>query len=197
MDVESVNKKLRKFFEFDEDDLYANDQSRLSQKQEKQLLQWNQALRSGGMLAGGFFAVLALCIGGVVLFALLVAILTKDWTYDRSIGPIIYGSVAFILVGGMGAVILWSTFRPGGAKGRVCRLSGPVSIRVAERTSSSLRGGVSRKYKIHFMKINNVEFELDDDLIGIVHEGDQFSVNYYDYGVDDGRAPLILTMVKL
>jgi len=193
MDRDSINKKLRKFYEFNDDDLYANSMNRLSSAQQSRLNRRNEVQRKGGTIITVFFLGLGGCLGCLGLFILMISLIEQDWKYSTSIGPMIYTFVPAFILSAIGIFMLWSTFRTGGSKGKLFRTSGPITVRIEEHTSGS---EYHQKYKVHFMTFpDGSEFSLDDDLLDCIKEREEYLVNYYMF--DDRSGGLVFTMEKL
>jgi hypothetical protein len=193
MNQEAINKKLRKFYEFNDDDLYANNMNRLSSAQQSRLNRRNEVQLKGGTILTVFFLGLGLCLGCMGLFILMISLIEQDWKYSTSIGPMIYAFVPAFILSAIGVFMLWSTFYAGGSKGKLFRTSGPITVRIEEHTSG---GEYHQKYKVHFMEFpDGSEFSLDDDLLDCVREGEEYLVNYYMF--DDRSGGLVFTMEKL
>lgn len=193
MNRDAINKKLRNYYEFTNEDLYANSMNRLSPAQENRLNRRNEVQRKGGTILTIFFLGLGLCLGALGVFVLLISLLEQDWSYSTSIGPMIYAFVPAFILSAIGIFMYWSTFHAGGGKGRLFRTSGPVTLRVEEHTSG---GEYHQKYKVHYMGFpDGSEFSLDDDLLDCVQEGQEYLVNYYMFG--DRSGGMVFTMEKL
>src|SRR5512138_162061 len=111
MEKEAINKRLRKFYEFDDDDLYSNERGMLTQKQKAAMEERGRVIRKAGVGIGIFFLALALCMGALALFILVISVLAGKWEYSTSTGPLIYTTVAFLILGSIGAFVLFTTPR--------------------------------------------------------------------------------------
>lgn len=193
MDKNTINKKLRDYYEFTNEDLYANSMNRLSSAQESRLKQHSEVQRKGGTIITTFFLGLGLCLGSLGVFILLISLIEQDWSYSTSIGPLIYTFVPAIFLTAIGVFMYWSTFHAGGTKGKLFRTSGPVTLRVEEHTSGSEH---HQKYKVHYVKFpDGSEFSFEDTLLECIQEGEEYRANYYMY--DNGSGGLVFTMEKL
>lgn len=193
MNRDAINRKLRTFYEFNDEDLYANSINRLSSAQQSRLKRRNEVQRKGGTIITVFFLGLGLCLGCIGLFILMISLIEQDWKYSTSIGPMIYTFVPAVILSAIGASMLWSTFYSGGTKGKLFRTSGPITIRMEEHTSG---GEYHQKYKVHYMEFRDgSEFSLDDELLDCIKEGEEYLVNYYMF--DDKSGGMVFTMEKL
>jgi hypothetical protein len=193
MNREAINKKLRAYYEFNDDDLYANKMNRLSSAQQSRLRRRNEVQRKGGIAITVFFLGLGLCLGCLGLFILMISLIEQDWSYSTSIGPMIYAFVPAFILSAIGIFMLWSTFYAGGDKGKLLRTSGPITLRIEEHTSG---GEYQRKYKVHFVVFpDGSEFGFDDDLLDCIKDGEEYHANYYMF--DDKSGGLVFTMEKL
>ena len=193
MNRETINKKLRAYYEFNDDDLYANKMNRLSSSQKNRLNRRNEVQRKGGIAITAFFLGLGLCLGCSGLFVLAISLLEQDWKYSTSIGPMIYTFVPAFILSAIGIFFLWSTFFTGGDKGKLFRTSGPITIRVEEHTSG---GEYHQKYKVHFVVFpDGSEFSFEDTLLDCIKDGEEYHANYYMF--DDKSGGLVFTLEKL
>lgn len=193
MNRDAINKKLRKYYEFNDDDLHANSMNRLSSAQQNRLKRRNEVQRKGGMAITVFFLGLGLCLGCSGMFILAISLIEQDWKYSTSIGPMIYTFVPAVILSSIGAFFLWTTIRSGNSEGKLFRTSGPITVRVEEHTSG---GEYHQKYKVHVMEFpDGSEFNLDDSLLDCIQEGEEYLVNYYMF--NDKSGGIVFTMEKL
>ena len=193
MNRDAINKKLRRYYEFNDDDLYANSMNRLSSAQQNRLKRRNEVQRKGGITLTVFFLGLGSCLGCLGMFILMISLLEQDWEYSTSIGPMIYAFVPAFILSAIGIFFLWSTFFTGSSKGKLFRTSGPITIRMEEHTSGS---EPYQKYKVHYMGFpDGSEFSLDDGLLDCMVKGEEYHVNYYMF--DDKTGGMVFTMEKL
>ncbi len=194
MEREAINQKIKKFYEFNDDDLFANKNGRLSQKQINDMRDRSKTIRMVGYLAGGFFTLLALCMGTLLLFVLMLNFLDKHGA-SVDISTLVTLVITFILFAGIGGYVLWRTTVRGKSTGVIRNISGPIQIRAVELSTTS-KTGRKRYYKQYQMRIgDSSEFVLDDDMVSVVKEGDEYSVNFMDF--QNGLEGLILSMEKL
>ena len=128
---------IRDFYEFDDDDLYANRNGQLTEKQVRMAAPRNALGSAGGILS-------------------LVG-LSKTKPQPRYV---------------------------------LKRAEGPVMLEEIPVTSSHGKG-----YVEYHMKIAGVEFVLDDELVGVINQGDVCAFYYLDF--QDGSEGLILSMESL
>lgn len=192
MSVQSVNKVLRKFYEFDDDDLYANRQYRLSDKQLKGMEDRATFLKTGGAkLAIFFYGLTALFACIVIPVGLLSVLAFNDWEH----GLMAFGAAALwiVIFGGIGLFMQFAGNPKPGQSYAVHSVSGPVSLDQEERQSSSNHG--SGHYTVHFMTVGGMTFVLDDELVGKIKEGENYAIYYTNY--QSGADGMILSMESL
>jgi len=193
MDQQTINKTLKKFYEFDDDDLYANRNGKLSPKQAQMIQNRGQVIKKVGYALGGIFGAIALCVGSLFLFVLLLAVLLHNWSVSTAVIPLISTALGFMATAAIAGYILWLTRTKGQSRGVLRNISGAIQIRVVVLTSTSSRSHRSRKYNQYQMSIGESnELVLDDELVGIVKEGDAYSINFMDF--QNGSEGLILSM---
>ena len=196
LDREAINHKLKKFYEFDDDDLYANQNGRLTPRQTQLLKNRGQVIRQVGYALAGLFAAIALCVGGLFLFTLLLDVLMDEWRPSTSTIPLIASCLGTLATAGIAGFIFFTTQKRGKSSGVLRSLSGPLQVRVVELTSTTTKGSRSRKYKQYQMSIGgSSEFVLDDELLGVVKDGAEYAIHFMDF--QNGTEGLILSMEKL
>jgi hypothetical protein len=166
-------KAFREYYEFDDDDLYANQQGRLSDRQYKtlsaQALQMKKFSKTGAVVA----LVAAAVLPCILLPVGVLTLLTQDWKTTL----IAWGGALLWLVvfGGAGLALLRSARAAGKTNWDVSRAAGPVELQKVERTTG---GQHSRTYTVTFVKFGDSDFELDDELVGRIQAGDNIAAYF-------------------
>ncbi len=192
MSEQSVNKVLRKFYEFDDDDLYANRQYRLGDKQRKGMEDRAAFLKKGGTkLAIYLYGLTALFACIMIPVGLLSILAANDWEH----GLMALGAAALwiVIFGGSGLYMQFSGNTKPGQSNTVRGVSGPVSLRQEEQQSSGHHG--TGHYTVHFMTVGGMTFVLDDELVGKIKEGENYAIYYTNY--QSGADGMILSMESL
>lgn len=192
MSEQSINKVLRKFYEFDDDDLYANRQYRLSDRQRKGMDDRAAFVKKGGTkLAIYLYGLTALFACIMIPLGLLLVLALNDWKN----GLMALGASALwiVIFGGMGLFMQFVGNPKPGQSNAVRGVSGPVSLSQEERQSSGHHG--TGHYTVHFMTVGGATFELDDELVGKIKEGENYAIYYSNY--PSGADGMILSMESL
>jgi len=166
-------KALREYYDFDDDDLYANQQGRLSDRQYKtltaQALQMKKYSKTGSVVA----LVAAAFLPCLLLPISVLTLLTKDWKTTL----IAWGGalVWLVVFGGAGLALLRSARAAGRTNWDVTRAAGQVELQQVKRTSG---GQDSRTYTVTVVKFGGSDFELDDELVGRIQAGDNIAAYF-------------------
>ena len=166
-------KAFREYYEFDDDDLNANQQGRLSDKQYQAKARVDQNARQLSK-TGGVVALVAAFIPCIVLPLSVLTLLTKDWrtTLIAWVGALVWLAV----FGGAGVWLLRSARADSMPKrDAVTRAEGVVRLRQEKRTSG---GEHRRTYTVTFVVIGDTDFELDDELVGHIHDGERIAAYF-------------------
>jgi hypothetical protein len=188
MDQPAINQALKECYEFDDADLEANRNGRLTERQTKMLADRSKMLKFGGVGLGTVLIVLALLLPAcIVPVSLLAVLVSRDWAHALEGAA---GSLVWLLVFGVPGVYF---LRSGSSQGRsqevLRNIQGPIAIHTVTLHSS---GSISHEYEQYQMKIGNDEFVLDDELVGKVTEGGTYAINFIDF--QNGSEGLILSM---
>ena len=166
-------KAFREYYEFDDDDLYANQRGRLSDRQYKtlttQALQMKKFSKTGSVVA----LVAAAFLPCILLPVSVLTLLTKDWktTIIAWVGALVW----LVLFGGVGLALLRSARAADRTNWDVTRAAGQVELQKVKRTTG---GQHSRTYSVTFVKFGDSDFELDDELVGRIQAGDDIAVYF-------------------
>ena len=187
---------LQDYFKFDAADLDANRNGKLSEKQQQKLVQEKTSSKKwgtwGGFIGGLFFLGIA-SIFPIVFIPMAVA----SWqqhdiggTIGNLIGPIIW----VLVWGAIGVFLVVSGFRrafkPPESKVLLKKVAGPINIVAVEESGSH-----GSTYIDHELHIGKEEFDVDEDLAGLMMQGDVYAI-YYTEDLD-GTDQEILSVEKL
>jgi hypothetical protein len=188
MNEDHNNRALRSFYEFNDDDLDANRQGRLSEKQLKVIKAVSNNRRMLAYAIGGFALLIGLLILGVVVIALLLCLVAQTWNSGATTG-IISGVAGIIVLFGVAAYFMRLLLRKANAKCVLRTAQGAVHLTAVNVSSGH------RSYKEHQMQIGNALFVLEDELVGRIKEGEDYAVYYLDY--QDGSEGIIQSLEKV
>lgn len=193
MDRETVNQKLKEYYPFDDSDLWENNNGRLTQKQVVRIKSHSQLIRIAGYAGGIFCLSIALCLGTVIPLVLLSAVLGGG-EINTIVALIVIGLgfLVFLVVGIWMLLATKSLDKTSSVFKHVC---GPVVIRAHDRVVHGKNTHESH-YTVYKMSIHDSrEFLLDNELLDIVKEGDEYAINYVDFRNPLGA--LLLSVEKL
>ena len=187
MSEDRNHRALRNFYDFNDDDLEANRQGRLSQKQLDII---NSVSKERRMLAygiGAFALVIGIIILAVVLFAVLLLWATHDWN-KGAVSGISAGVIGSLALFGVAAFFMRLLLKKANARYTLRTTRGGVHL-----TKVNVRAR-TRSYQQHQMQIGDALFVLDDELVGHIKEGEIYAVYYLDY--QDGSEGIIQSLEK-
>ena len=171
--------KLKDYFKFDDGDLQANRQGKLSEKQKSNLLKAKKDWKKGNLkygweliAAGLVIAVLIIGINGVISFL-------NDPQPHLDLGALITAFVLFIICGGLGFLLLLAGFKGKTdiSEDRVKKADGHINLDAFAVNNSELHVGNKT------FEIDEVGIEADGRLANLITQGEVYAV-YYD-GSDD------------
>src|SRR5262245_48892142 len=162
---------FREFYEFDDDDLYANQQGRLSDKQYQTLSSQAVQMKGYAKIGSVVAFVVAAIMPCILLPISLLTVLTQDW---RSTFIALGGALVWLAVfGGAGVWLLRASRASGNRHWDVTRAEG-----VAHLEKMRVSSGGGRSYTVTMVKLGDTDFELDDELVGHLQEGDHIAVYF-------------------
>ena len=176
---------LGDFLHFNETDLYANRNGRLSEKQQQTLLEQHKSGKRFGFLGGlgcgvFFFAVASIFPIAVTPHAL--AALQKGNT-GEAVGTFIGIGVWALIWGGIGCYGFWSAISSLFKKRSAVSLKsvvGPINLVGVEKETSTGTGmeRTTSTYIEHELRIGRQKFEVPGELGGYLMQGDTYAVYY-------------------
>jgi hypothetical protein len=173
------DQKLQDYFEFDEDDLQANRNGNLSEKQKKELSSDKSFTIQRRRRAAAIFLAL-----GIFLWLILAGLLIFKGT-----GYLAQNAVLIICPGPGGLVLLLAAifiFRSSSTVQEnylLKKVEGPVNIIQAER---EIAGNASRHHFVHELHLGGVTFDVLPDLPNIMMQGDVYAAYYTEPNDDFG-----------
>jgi len=163
------DQQLMEYFHFDQDDLYANQNGRFTERQRVRLTQQDQARRKLSRGLGVFMLLLGL-LGPVI--AVVAGLANPDSGFRISFGlgfgclwPAVWGVVGYALVR--------SAFRK--RQFRVTSVRGPTNV-VRTRTTDS-DGVPGFTYVLH---IGDKQFGVRPRLVDVIRNGEEYILYYVD-----------------
>ena len=186
---------LRDFFKFDDADLAANRNGSLTEKQKQKLIQANKSDKKFGIGCGLGAGVLFLGVASIFPFVFIPMGLSSLAEHDpgSATGSFIAAAVWAVIWGGIGLVALYLGFKSGTAdKSKVLlkKAAGPINLVGIERT-----GEHGHTYIDHELHIGKEEFDVDEDIAGLMMQGDPYAFYYVENM--DGSGKNILSVERI
>jgi hypothetical protein len=173
MSKSGAERALRNFYEFGDEDLDANRQGQLTEKQLQEIQGRNNTFHMLGYGVGGAAMLLALLLVGLFCLVLLLWVLSKSWAGAAAGIPAFVGGI--LVLGGGG--FWFMRFMLAKAKSNYVLRSTRGPVHLSAVNVSTRRGS----YQESHMEIGGVLFVLEDELVGKIKEGEDYAVYYLDY----------------
>jgi hypothetical protein len=190
MDEEHAERAIRRFYEFDDSDLAANRQGQLSERQLGVIRAVSNQRKILGNAIRIFSIVISVGIMAILGFVLLLSLVLRAWNSGETVG-MTWGSIGITALLIAGYYFSHLLFKKANANYVLRTVQGPVTL-------SSFRVRIQRSgrsYLEHHMKIGEVEFVLEDELVGCIKDGENVAIYYLDY--QDDSEGIIQSMEKL
>lgn len=183
---------LRNYFRFDEADLDANRNGRLSEKQKKNLIQENKSSKRFGIGCGVGAGLLLFAVASIFPFVFIpigMASLQKQET-SAATGSFIAAAAWALVWGGIGLAVIIigikSAFKDR-SKVLLKNVTGPVNLIGVQRRSG---GEHPHTYIAHELHIGREEFDVSETVAGSMMQGDIFTVYYIQEMDGSGKRPM-------
>lgn len=165
-----LEQPLMDYFKFDQNDLYANQNGRFTDKQMARIKQEDKSSRASGRVWGGILMFIGL-IGLVI--AIVAGIADSDWGFRIGFG-LGFGCIWPLVWGGIGYMMMADSF--GKHEFKLARVQGRANIVRTESYSSSSHT-TSISYELH---IGGHEFSVEDTTADVIFQGDEYIVYYIE-----------------
>jgi hypothetical protein len=165
-----IDTQLMNYFKFDQDDLYANQNGRFTDKQRVRLIQEDKSDRRSGLVWG----IILMGIGAIgLVIAIVAGLANSDWGFRIGFGCG-FGIVWPLVWGGIGYAMMSDSFSKHEFK--LARVQGRVNI-VRSESYSSQSHTTSVHHELH---IGGQEFRVDEDLANVLMQGEEYALYYVD-----------------
>jgi hypothetical protein len=168
-----IDQQLMNYFKFDQDDLYANQNGRFTDKQMARIIQEDKSDRASSRVWGGILLFIGL-IGLVI--AIAAGIADNDWGFRIGFG-LGFGVVWPVVWGGIGFMLAKDSFAKHDFK--LAMVQGRANI-VRRESYSSEHHTTSVYHELH---IGGHEFSVQEDMADVIMQGDEY-ILYYVEGTD-------------
>ncbi len=164
------DEKLEAYFKFDDDDLQANRMGQFTEKQKARLALEDKSNRKGSLGCGiGLLLIAAIGLAG----AIAGWIGDSDWGFRIGFG-LGFGCIWPLIWGGLGYASLSSSFSKHEFK--LAKVQGRVNI-VRDESYDSEHHTTSVYHELH---IGGQEFSVEEDLAGMLMQGEEYILYYID-----------------
>ena len=170
-------KQLMEYFQFDADDLYANQNRRFTEKQRLRLINLDKSRRKTMLGIGILLAVVAL-IG--LIIAVAAGISNPDPAFIIGFG-IGFGLIWPVVWGGIGYVLIKSATDK--TVFRLASVQGRANI-VARESSGTDSDGHTSTTTYHELHIGGVTFSVNRNIADVIYQGDEYIVYYVEFTKD-------------
>lgn len=178
--------ELQKFFDFDQSDLTANQNGKLSAKQDKRIKETEKSTSSIFRYIGIGLIILNLCIVGGIASSMLA----EGFSFSTSSSNDIFGFIfAIIFPTFIIGIFVWLMFWIASSKTdySLQKVEGEVNFVKVEK-QESYKSGSSTSYRTvqeYELRVGKVKFEdVDEELLNIIKEGDTY-IFYYTKDTKD------------
>jgi hypothetical protein len=163
---------LKKYFEFDEADLAANRNGRLSEKQKQNLIHSNKSSKRFWVGCGLGLGVILIAVASIFPIVLIPMGLSRLQKHDRhnAMGTFIAVAMWTLVWGGFGVVAIIMGIQNGlkdRSKVLLKNVAGPINLVGIEKT-----GEHGHTYIDHELHIGQEEFDVDEEVAGFMMQGD-------------------------
>lgn len=165
--------ELMRYFKFDRDDLYANQNGRFTDKQRINLMALDKRRRRTSMTFGIILAVIA-AIGPVIAFVSSLSKPGPGFMIPFGIG---FGLVWPLIWGGIGYSMIKSSL--GKTVFKLASVQGRANI-VARVSRSTDSDGHTSTTTYHELHVGGVVFSVDPSVADVVFQGDEYIVHYVE-----------------
>jgi hypothetical protein len=174
------NQALRDYFKFDDVDLNANRSGKLSEKQQKKLAEKNTSSQKWGLGLGLGGGVLFFGIASIfpLVFIPMAVTAWQQHNTGTALGILIAPLFWVLIWGGIGCVLIYIGFRSAvrdRSKFLLKSVSGPINIVGVEVQGE--HGHTSIAHELHIAK---EEFDVDEELGGLMMQGDVYAVYFIE-----------------
>jgi hypothetical protein len=177
------NQALKDCFKFEEADLNANRNGKLSEKQQKELAKEDKSSNNFTIGCG-----IVLLVIGLVLLFIFIPLAFSAWKNENITGSLAYlipMAIGVLACGGFGVYTLFCMFFwKGEVKYLLKKVEGPVNLVGVQRQRSTGNSDTYTTYIQHEMHIGQETFDVEEKAAGLMMQGDIYAV-YYRVNSDD------------
>jgi hypothetical protein len=165
--------QLMKYFDFEESDLHANQNTHLSEKQKARLLNLDKFRKRKGVANGG-------CLFVIALPGLLITLGSLFFLPGSNKGVyLILGLFWLALWGALGIYVMRSVFA--GFNEKVHKAEGPINLVKVEKSYRKKYRGTQRAYfSTDELHIGGKIFDVIPEVASLMGQGDVYTVYYLE-----------------
>ena len=179
--------QLMKFFDFDESELHANRNGRLSEKQKARLAK-DEKSRKGCAVTGGILLFGVALVGLTIAVAAVPAIINEDRGAAIAVGAA-FGCLWPLVWGGLGFAQMRGAFSK--MEVQVKKVEGPVNIVKTIREEYNPSTEIHSEYSVYELRVGKRVFEIESEIADTMMQGDVYAVYYADINIEDSEDPIL------
>ncbi len=165
-----IDAQLMSYFKFDQDDLYANQQGRFTDKQMTHILEKDKADRKSGRGWGIFLGLVGLL--GIVI-AVVAGMASDSWAFRIGFGAG-FAVIWPLVWGGLGYMMAADSFKKHDFK--LACVQGRANIVRGETYNSS-----THTHSVyHELHLGGHDFSVDEDIADVIFQGEPYAIYYVD-----------------
>lgn len=166
----TIDTQLMEYFKFDQNDLYANQNGKFTDKQMAHVIQKDKQDRTGNRGSGVFLG----CIGLLgIIIAIVAGIATPDWGFRIGFG-LGFGVIWPLVWGGIGYMFVKDTV--GKHEFKLARVEGRANI-VRHESYNNDTHSSSVSFDLH---IGGHTFDVAGDTADVIFQGESYAIYYVD-----------------
>ena len=178
---------LMKLFDFNEAELQANRNGRLSERQKARLAQAEKS-QKGCAVTGGIFLFVIALVGVAVAVIFIPTLINEERLAAIAVG-VAFGCIWPMVWGGLGLLSARRAFAKMEVK--VKKAEGPINIVKAIRQEYNASTKLHSEYSIHELRVGKRVFEVEAETADAMMQGDVYAVYYADINIEDSEDPIL------
>ncbi len=181
------SEELMKYFNFDESELDANRNGRLSEKQSIRLQKKETRAKKGSIGLGVVYLVIAILGPSIAIGANFLAVKEEP---GLVIGfAIMFGLIWPLIWGAIGSIFVRRAFEKMNVK--VKKVRGPINIVKAIREEYNSSTKLHSEYSVHELHVGKRTFEVESEIADVMMQGDVYAVYYADINIESSEDPIL------
>lgn len=181
------DQQLMKHFDFDESELQANRNGRLSEKQKARLQKQETRKKRGSLALGAFYLFIAI-LGPVIAVDTYFPVGSEEPGMVISFA-ILFGLVWPLIWGAIGSIIVRRALEKMEVK--VKKTEGPINIVKAIREEYNPSTEMHSEYSVYELRVGKRVFDGESEITDVMMQGDVYAVYYADINIESSEDPIL------